>query len=411
MRRFYQRIQLGLAGLSIARACLGAIEPESVRIPDHYGLGGFLVVEWRGLGDLPGGAFDSVATAVNYDGSVIVGSSQSARSVDNPPAPGSVREQPFLGTEAFWWSAETGMIGLGDLPGDEWFHSFASAVSDDGRIVVGGSWSEDSMRGLIPGAEGFRFDAQTGEMNPLGVLTNGMQQHSPALGVSPDGSYIVGQVAYHDGWYQGYVWTDRTGIVGVGNLGSIIHFGQLRDATDDGVFVGSDHMTIAGGACQVPVSADRSRGLVARDGDCGTILAIAADGSVAVGAAGATRQAARWTRDGVEFLPGPDGVTFERSQANAVSHDGRVAAGWGSIGGRSVAVVWNEFGDAVLVDDLLAAASGTNGAAGWSFGQALGVSGDGRVLVGYGVNPAGNREAWMLRLDTIDPISTRLMVR
>ena len=51
-----------------------------------------------GLGDLPGGEFWSQATGVSADGSVIVGASYSEH-----------------GREAFVWTRETGMVGLGGL--------------------------------------------------------------------------------------------------------------------------------------------------------------------------------------------------------------------------------------------------------------------------------------------------------
>ncbi|QKK08074.1 MAG: hypothetical protein HND58_07735 [Planctomycetota bacterium] len=51
----------------------------------------------------------------------------------------SVRQNEY--TEAFRWSEDTGMIGLGDLPGGD-RSSIARAVSRDGRVVVGGASTE-----------------------------------------------------------------------------------------------------------------------------------------------------------------------------------------------------------------------------------------------------------------------------
>ena len=74
---------------------------------------------FQGLGDLPGGIFDSRAFGVSADGSVVVGESSSAS-----------------GTEAFRWTSGGGIAGLGDLPGGG-FSSRANAVSGDGSVVVG----------------------------------------------------------------------------------------------------------------------------------------------------------------------------------------------------------------------------------------------------------------------------------
>ena len=72
-----------------------------------------------GLGHLPGDT-NSTATGVSADGSVIVGTSSSAS-----------------GSQAFRWTAGSGMVGLGYLPGGT--NSSATAVSGDGSVVVGTS--------------------------------------------------------------------------------------------------------------------------------------------------------------------------------------------------------------------------------------------------------------------------------
>src|SRR4029450_7807252 len=69
-----------------------------------------------------GGAHFALADAVSADGSVIVGQSSSTASGNRG--------------EAFRWTMLQGMAGLGDLPGGD-FQSTAYAVSADGTIVVG----------------------------------------------------------------------------------------------------------------------------------------------------------------------------------------------------------------------------------------------------------------------------------
>ena len=64
-----------------------------------------------GLGDLPGGTFDSFATAMTPDGAAVVGIGTSAS-----------------GTEAFRWTQASGMVGLGD-PGGPPFQSVAISIS------------------------------------------------------------------------------------------------------------------------------------------------------------------------------------------------------------------------------------------------------------------------------------------
>ena len=79
----------------------------------------------QALGDLPGGGYHSIATAVSADGEVVVGNSTSTAS-------------GILDLEAFRWTQATGMQPLGDLPGGNYI-SEALGVSGDGKIVVGRS--------------------------------------------------------------------------------------------------------------------------------------------------------------------------------------------------------------------------------------------------------------------------------
>src|SRR5215211_3799564 len=97
---------------------------------DHFASTDFEPFRWsretgiEGIGFLPGGGFRGEANAVNGDGSVIVGGSDSFN-VDGEDS-----------MEAFRWTRATGMIGLGDLPGG-FFESEAYGVSGDGNVVVG----------------------------------------------------------------------------------------------------------------------------------------------------------------------------------------------------------------------------------------------------------------------------------
>ena len=141
-----------------------------------------------GMGDLPGGKFQSSATGVTADGRVIVGWSDSSN-----------------GWEAYRWTVETGMVGLGDLDGGI-FRSGATNISADGLVIVGSSISHN-------GTEAFRWTAETG-MVGLGDL-DGSSFDSVATAVSADGSVVVGSsMAY--GGRMSFRWTDETGMVGLG---------------------------------------------------------------------------------------------------------------------------------------------------------------------------------------------------
>ncbi len=143
-----------------------------------------------GLGDLPGGSFSSIANVVSEDGSVVLGRSLSES-----------------GTEAFRWTNDGGMVGLGDLPGGL-FYSVANGVSADGSVIVGQSWSTS-------GAEAFRWTSGGG-MIGLGDLPGG-SFFSTALGVSADGSVIVGEGRSASG-NEAFLWSASSGIVNLREL-------------------------------------------------------------------------------------------------------------------------------------------------------------------------------------------------
>lgn len=114
--------------------------------------------EFIPLGYFPNGSDSSHATAVSDDGTVVVGLGKIADEV----------------TEAFRWTEETGMVALGDFPGG--FHrSRAWGVSADGTVVVG----HGSIDGSI---EAFRWTASDGMVGLGGLLEDIIE--SGAEGIS-----------------------------------------------------------------------------------------------------------------------------------------------------------------------------------------------------------------------------------
>ena len=132
-----------------------------------------------GLGDFPGGDFRSWAFGVSADGSVLVGYGETS-----------------VGWEAFRWTHEAGMAGLGRLADSP--YSLGSDVSDDGSVVVGRSQ---------PFA--FRWTAEGG-MVPLGDLGGG-RDYSHAAAVSGDGRWVVGQ-SETDLGNEAFIWDERNGM-------------------------------------------------------------------------------------------------------------------------------------------------------------------------------------------------------
>ena len=127
------------------------------------------------LGDLPGGNIVSAARDVSGDGAVVVGRGTTG------PFFGS----PNSGIEGFWWSESTGMLPMGDIPSGTYL-SEASDVSTDGQIAVG-------HRATSNGYRAFRWSPGGGMQN-LGNVSGLNGQQSEAFGTSDDGQVVVGRV-------------------------------------------------------------------------------------------------------------------------------------------------------------------------------------------------------------------------
>lgn len=330
------------------------------------------------LGDLPGGSYYSAATYVSADGSVVVGESNSTS-----------------GFEAFRWTSGSGIVGLGDLPGGP-FQSESIDVSGDGSVVVG-------IGNSASGAEAFRWTVEGG-MVGLGDLPGGIFD-SQALGVSADGSVVVGIGTAALG-LEAFRWTASGGMVGLGDLpGGPFTSGAFGISDDGAVVVGSGNAVLTDTAV---VTAEAFRwtadgGMVGLGDLPGGIFlslpeGVSADGSVVVGYGNGDfgtegAEAFRWTSgDGMVGLGDLPGGGFS-SAALDVSADGSVVVGSGITERGREAFVWTAHDGMQNLRDLLSK-DGAEGLTGWTLRQARGVSADGRTIVGFGINPRGQVEAW-----------------
>ncbi len=140
-----------------------------------------------GLGDLPGGNFNSQAYGVSADGSTVVG-----------------RNAFASGMEAFRWTSGGGMVGLGVLPGGI-HRSHAFGVSANGSTVVGQSGSSASGANH----EAFRWTS-SGGMVGLGDLPGG-DFYSQAWDVSAGNSTVVGR-GHSAAGEAAFIWDQANGM-------------------------------------------------------------------------------------------------------------------------------------------------------------------------------------------------------
>lgn len=330
------------------------------------------------LGYLPGGdSFgpDSYSSAkdVSDDGSVVVGLSTSSNS-------------GALNAEAFRWTS-AGMVGLDDLAEGE-FNSEATAVSSDGSVISG-------VGRTASGDRAFRWTAGGGMAN-LGMLSGGTF-YSRANGISGDGSVIVGESDL-SGNQKAFKWTSGGGMVTIGDLGLIgnVAYGISSDGS---TIVGSDYTgdyeafrwTSGGGIVGL---SDLAGGSFQS-----TAYGASSDGSVIVGMGNSAsgNEAFRWTSGGMIGLSDFSGGGFQ-SNALSVSGNGSRIVGWGESALGIEAFIWDATNGMrnlkqVLID------FGVSNLTDWRLYTAYGISANGRYVVGEGINPSGNSEAFLAALN------------
>ncbi|MBS1705656.1 MAG: hypothetical protein JST40_07260 [Armatimonadetes bacterium] len=318
-----------------------------------------------GLGDLPGGGFLSEALAVSADGAVVVGFGTSGN-----------------GSSGFRWTTTTGLKDLGSLGGTP-YNSIATAVSADGSKVVG--YSKASL-----GTSAFLHSGTT--MVSLGDLDGGTY-FSQAFAISGDGSTVVGSSSSASGT-QAFRHVNSS-IMGLGDLPGGQFYSIATGVSNDGTVIGGYSRTGQGteGFKWTQAGGLESIGsLDSANREC-YVNTVSGDGLVFAGSSrkDGHLEAFRYT-DGVMVALGdlPGGLT--QSSANAVSNHGSVIVGSGRTDAGAEAFYWtSEFGMERLADVLKSSGADLSG---WSLRDALGVSADGRVVVGWGQSLAGTQEAF-----------------
>jgi probable HAF family extracellular repeat protein len=329
--------------------------------------------------------------------------------------------------------------GLGALPASD--NSAATAVSADGATVVGRS-----------GTLAFVWTAASG-LTPLPLLP-GYTSQAVALGVSGDGSTVVGVGSGVGSTDRAFKWTPAGGIVDLGSAGGVVNSQATCIAADGGLIGGAVFeplFTPSAPAIWTPGGPATPLAPL-RDGLLRTVLGASFDGSVLCGVetdqTGFTYSAFRWrASDGFSLIGAATG--FTDSVANAISGDGVHLAGYlGSSLGDRQAFRWTdvegvvplgylsniEFSDAagitnsgtIVVGSAAAAdgnpdafiwtgaggmqalkdyliANGAVGLTGWRLQYANAITPDGLTIVGRGRNPAGVREAWIATIPPLTP--------
>lgn len=369
------------------------------------GCGMFVLLAWSGahdagaatriisLGDLDGGTLFSEAMDVSYDGTTVIGVGQTD-----------------AGDGSFIYSFLAGSISpLNlDLPGMAVSKAFA--LSDDGSVVVG--IAKESTGAVAVTA--YRHEVATGTTTSLATLPTAPVDIANALGVSDDGQIVVGSSNAPLG-LRSVFWNSAGEVngLGLGPEGTELN-GEARDASaDGGVIVGAAaaqpgsifreafRWTAEGGYTRLGYLLDGAiqssvANAVTPDG------AVVVGGSFALGAGSLDGGAAfRWTEEsgmvGLGSLP--TGMGY--SEAVDVSADGGRIIGSAQItGAGNRPFLWTQTDgikrlSTALVEDFGFASD----LEGWNLQLATAISGDGRAIVGRGVDPEGRSVAYLALLD------------
>jgi probable HAF family extracellular repeat protein len=290
------------------------------------------------------------------------------------------------------------ITNLGALSSDPFRGSRASGVSSDGSIVVG---STDVTGG---GIHAFRWTSATG-MEDLGTLPDGGA--SEAYGVSSDGSTIIGYSSPSTGdGLRAFRWTSAGGMEDLGALPDGLFNVAIGVSSDGLTIIGES--TLYGGVPNpfrwTPAVGMQPLGFGTLPGGAYAIpKGMSGDAAVIVGGAlnvlfgGGVEnlRGFRWTAaGGMQDLGTVPGGLF--SDALAVSSDGSVVVGYINPAGLGSfaqhAFRWTSESGLQDIDTL----GGDNSVA-------YGVSGDGSAVVGGGYLPTGYHAfLWTSSLGMVD---------
>jgi probable HAF family extracellular repeat protein len=382
--------------------------------------------DFRGLGFL--GANDNVSyvESLSRDGSVVGGLSFREYTI----------ECPTHGPEFHWsyrrgylWSAQDGMRALepnadvNQLGYDE-IHDVAAA----GAAVFGGSFpTQQYFCGTQVGPHDARGNfswTPTGgfEQQPARWLEAFGRDHTIYTGAQSVLSIYGATKAFR----QTADGTELLGWLPWGNHGISDFRGPYSRGTgisaDGRVVVGNStsaaayDVDVTFGTVQYSTEAFRwveGAGMVGLGdllgGDYGSEAnAVSGDGRVVIGSSAVASGSAafRWTAEtGMVEIGGlfPGGF----STVNAVSFDGSIIVGSSATNDEfdRAAIIWDDHNGVRNLKDVLQSDYGLN-LTGWTLIDAVDISDDGLTIAGNGINPQGQPEGWVARLEAIPEPAT-----
>lgn len=331
-------------------------------------------------------------------------------------------------------------MGLGTLGGN---HSTIDGISPDGRVAIGTSTDANGD------PQAFRWTLGLG-MEGLGFLNPGSPK-SIGLAGTQNGSVIIGESTNVNGKTSPFKWTAGGGMVDaspdptidvrindisadgsitIGTQGGVGGIAQayrrvgngptehIPNPINPGTFINPNNLsndgTVISGFLNNTSNNLQAFRLIGTTLDLlpsggaqsSTARGISGDGSTIVGQKGGfgVTEAFYWTQAtgtvGLGLWQGKNTTALE------VSGDGSVIVG-GAI--DEVALVWDQASGFQDFQALLVGLGLGPQLAGWTLQAAVAISDDARTIVGYGLNPQGDQEAWIATTTVPEPATWWLL--
>ncbi len=371
------------------------------------------------LGDLPGGAFSSSASGISDDGTVVVGTGLTTHTRCTPSYGGSCLPETLV-SGAFRWTAADGMSSMGS----QYQGSSAVGISGNGAVAFGTVCSFNSYQSAYCERSGTASWTEGMQSSFLSNSQTVLSQNS--MVASSTGEYRGGTVLLRDGQGMGpnltepVIWSNATGTTNLvpeaalhlNNVNYAGYGGSVYWVSDDGNTALADFYSTDSVYNYGAFKWTREGGMQQLAHSGGN--AVSTDGSILVGETG--QVAYRWTEGSgyvyLGALAGGDG----HSEAFDLSSDGSVVVGKSNIGHTyefvhqgvtylstnytDEAFYWTADSGMQRLFDVLVA-QGVTGLSGWTLSEARGVSADGLTIVGTGVNPLGQTEAFVANISPV----------
>jgi uncharacterized membrane protein len=339
-------------------------------------------------------------TLLILTGALCVAGAAQAQSTFTRHGAGSVTAMNSTGTAvvgfdnqgAFLWTTTGGYLPLGELG--------AVGVSEDGTVVLG-----DMTDGAGMTAAG-RWTAGTGWVSLGGLIGSSGNSLSSAYGLSGDGNRATGLGWANASGGRAFEWDP---IIGMNELPRMsINSSRGNCVSLDGSTIGGwdEHSTGPRRAAiwgALNVEQLLLEDPVTNPEGIGEVFALSSDGTWACGSE--LDYAFLWSQATgvINFGPLPNccGGFFDRGASKGVSDNGqRVIGNFGAFGpfGLSYATIWSPSGGYQRLDDALIAA-GVD-LQGWTCVDAVDISADGLTILGIAAPAVGfNREWFIATLD------------